>query len=140
MKEAQDADANIFRLVLRLRPAEGRQQARGDDPTLLHLRGSLLSTAAIMRPATPAAIDPGLPCNRTSNTMRGWSAGTITRAKPSPGAFLGCVHSAVPVLASARECGNSAPAALAVPFCADNAIPCKTGTSASSREWFANSR
>ncbi len=67
-----------------------------------------------MRPATPAAIDPGLPCNRTSNTMRGWSAGDITKAKPSPGAFLGCVHSAVPVLASARECGNSAPAALAV--------------------------
>src|SRR6266852_7022547 len=129
MKEAQDADTNIFLLVfhLHLRPAEARQQTRGDGPALLHLRGSLLSTAAIMRPATPAAIDPGLPCSRTSRTRRGWSAGAITRAKPSPGAFLGCVHGAVPVLASAGKRGNSAPAALPVPFCAESAIPCKTG-------------
>ena len=40
------------------------------------------------RPATPAAMNPGRPCTRTSSTARGWSAGDITRAKPSPGAFF----------------------------------------------------
>src|SRR4029077_14455585 len=106
MKQSQHTNAKFFFLLLRLRKCHAQQHQSSDGPTRSHhLPLSFPSTAAIMRPATPAAINPGRPCSLTSRTARGCSAGDITTAKPSPGAFFACVHGAVPVLAMAETCG-----------------------------------
>src|SRR5437763_2147239 len=106
MEESQHADADLALLAV---CTTGTQQQQGSHgPEFLH-RAAPASTLAIMRPATSAAMYPGRPCNRTSSTPRGWSAGNMTTANPSPGAFFLWVHGAVPVLASADIVGNSAP-------------------------------
>src|SRR5258707_13122811 len=126
MEKPQHADAHLF--LLSVHGAGAQQQQSRNNPEVFHLDGApLLSTSASMRPAKPAAMKPGLPCTLTSNTARGCSAGAITTANPSPGAFFACVHSAVPVLANADSPGLSAATTLPVPFCAERASPCSTG-------------
>src|SRR5438270_5894628 len=137
MEESQHADADLA--LLAVRTTDAQQQQGNNGPEFFH-RAAPASTLAIMRAATSAAMYPGRPCNRTSSTPRGWSAGNTTTANPSPGAFFLCVHGAVPVLASADIAGNSTPTALAVPFCAERASPCSTGLTSGSREWWVNSR
>src|SRR5260221_14647963 len=103
------------------------RQQENADAVFCHGCDPFFSTAAIMRPATRAAAEPGLPCKRTNSTSRGWSAGTMSSASPSPGAFLGWTHGAVPVFAKARAPCNSVLTAEPVPLRAESAIPCKTG-------------
>src|SRR5947209_10546872 len=139
MEKPQYAEANFSLLPY---GAAGIQDQRElNNPKPFHLAAAPLpSTLAIIRPATPAATDPGLPCTRTSRVSRGCSAGNITSAKPSPGAFFLCVHGPVPVLARAAPPASSGPTALAVPFLAERAIPCKTVLTTGSRKSRVNVR
>src|SRR5215471_671555 len=141
MKQTQHADAHLV-LASPLRscwPDRYRQQCCNHDWTF-HRPPPLASVAAIMRAATSAANAPGRPWTRASNNTRGWSAGAITTASPSPGAFFVWLHGAVPVLAIAGMSGKSLCTAFDVPLRADMAIPLSTGPTASSLRLLASSK